>query len=84
MAIDRVYILNLRNNIARRWACYSANVINGVPESRICIWRGIPGRDFGSIAEMVEGAVADGFPEFKELFIQGKLKERDKIGHIWI
>lgn len=77
MSIDRVFILNLPNNIERRWACYAANVINGVPPHIICIWRAIPGDDFETIAAMVEKAVADGFPEFQGLYDEGQLEERD-------
>ena len=56
MPIDKVYILNLPDNIERRWACYAANVTHGVPENLIYIWRAIPGNDFESIAAMVEEA----------------------------
>ena len=76
MAIDRVYILNLPDNIERRWACYAANATNGVPQSHIHIWRAIPGNDFESIAEMVEKAVDDGFPEFKELYNKEQIHDR--------
>lgn len=78
MAIDRVFILNLPYNIQRRWACYSANVINGVPESHISIWKAIPGDDFESIGEMVEKAVADGFGSFQRLYDTGQIGERKR------
>ena len=78
MAIDRVFILNLPYNIQRRWACYSANVINGVPESYISIWKAIPGDDFESIGEMVEKAVADGFASFQSLYDTGQIGERKR------
>ena len=78
MGIDRVLILNLPYNIQRRWACYSANVINGVPERAICIWKAIPGDNFESIAEMVENAAADGFPELLKLYDAGQIAERDR------
>ena len=74
--IDRIFILNLPEAIERRWACFTANHINGMPRNDIYTFEAIPGDSFTSARALIDTAVGEGFSEFEDLYHAEKLKER--------
>lgn len=83
--IDRIFILNLPDAVERRWACLTANCINGMSQNDIYFWEAIPGDSFSSARELVEMAIREGFNEFealyqKEWIEEGPYKAKDNYG----
>lgn len=61
--IERVLVLNLESAPERRQACYTANIVCGVPHDTVYFWRAIPGMSFPNVGALIAEARSE-FPEF--------------------
>ena len=69
-----VYILNLKRQWKRRILCQGGLLGAGTPFEKIKIWVANDDRDYNTTYDVVEAAIADGFPKFQEYLVDDRHK----------
>ena len=75
--MDEIIVLNLPNAIERKWAIIGAFSVEYCDPQRLRFWKAIPGNDFQNVEELVDFAVADGFPFFQDWLKEQRIPKQN-------